>query len=306
MGMNDEKSANLIHDDGVNILLDLSGHTSHNRLPVFAWKPAPVQTTWLGYFASTGITEMDYIIADPITVPEHHRGQFIEKVWYLPDTRFCFSPPVTAEELPLSPLPAVDNGYITFGSYQNLAKINDEVLTAWGGVFQELPKAKLRLQNRFFNSESMCEQMQERLAQHGISPDRLILAKFSSRNEYLASYSEIDIILDTFPFNGGTTTCEALWMGVPTVTLAGDTMISRQGVSLLTCAGLTDWIAKDIEEYIAKAQAFTSDLDKLAKFRAGLRQQVSISPLFDGPRFARNFETAMWEMWKKFQAEKKN
>jgi len=297
--MSDEAAARQIHDDGIHILLDLSGHTAHNRLPVFASKPAPVQATWLGYFASTGMAEMDYIIADPITVPESLKDHFTEEVWYLPDTRFCFSPPVTEEELRPSPLPALSNGYITFGCYQNTVKINDAVLTAWGHIFQSLPNARLRLRDRLLYSGTIRRQLQTRLEKHGIDLKQVILEKSVPRDEYLASYTDIDIILDTFPFNGGTTTCEALWMGVPTVTLLGNTMISRQGASLLISAGLTDWIAEDVERYVAKTIEHAAGLDKLARLRAGLRRQVLASPLFDGRRFARHFEEAMWGMWKK-------
>jgi len=298
--LDDETAAQQIHNDGIHILLDLAGHTAHNRLPVFAWKPAPVQATWLGYFASTGIAEMDYIIADPITVPESHKAHFTEEVWYLPDTRFCFSPPVTAEELRPSPLPALRNGYITFGCFQNTVKINDAVLAAWGRIFQLMPNARLRLRDRLLYSGTIRRQLQNRLVKHGIDLKQVILEKNLPRDEYLASYTDIDIILDTFPFNGGTTTCEALWMGVPTVTLLGNSMISRQGASLLTYAGLTDWIAGDVERYVAMTIERASDLDKLARLRAGLRRQVLASPLFDGKRFARHFEEAMWGMWKKY------
>jgi len=299
--LDDEAAARLIHDDGIHILLDLSGHTGHNRLPVFAWQPAPVQATWLGYFASTGIAEMDYIIADPITVPESHKDHFTEEVWYLPDIRFCFSPPVIEKELRPSPLPALRNGYITFGCFQNTVKINDAVLAAWGSIFQSLPNARLRLRDRLLYSGTIRRLLQNRLEKHGIDLKQVIFEKLVPRDEYLASHADIDIILDTFPFNGGTTTCEALWMGVPTVTLLGNTMISRQGASLLTCAGLTDWIAEDIEEYVSKTIEHASGLDELVRLRAGLRRQVLTLPLFDGRLFAHNFEEAMRGMWHRYQ-----
>jgi len=297
-GVNDENAARLIHQDGVHVLLDLAGHTSNNRLPLFAWKPALVQATWLGYFASTGIAEMDFIIADPISIPESHREHFTEKVWCLPETRVCFSPPAPSEEIPVTELPALHNGFITFGCFQNLAKLNDGVLGLWGKLFELLPLARLRLQNPLSSSSPLIlEQLQVRLSQNGIAPERVIIEKAVPRMEYLAAHAGIDIILDTFPFSGLTTTCEALWMGVPTVTLAGDMMVARQGASLLTCAGLADWIAKDQEEYVAKTLAHAADLEKLALLRAGLRQQVLESSLFDGKRFARDFETALWDMW---------
>jgi len=242
---------------------------------------------------------MDYLIADRISVPEVDQEYFTEKVWYLPETRLCFSPPTAAGELPPAPPPALGNGYITFGSFQNLAKLNDAVLTAWGKIFKIVPQAKLRLQNPLLRCPSLREQLQQRLAQVGIGPERVMLENPVPRPDYLAAHAHIDIILDTFPYPGGTTTCEAMWMGVPTLTLAGDSMLGRQGASLLACAGLADWIAGDQEDYVTKAAAHATDLEELTRLRAGMREQVSTSPLFDGRRFARNFEVALWGMWKK-------
>ena len=303
VGMNDAAAANLIHTDGPHILLDLSGHTRHNRLPVFAWKPAPVQATWLGYFASTGISEMDYLVADPVSVPASQQEQFTEKVWYLPDTRMCFSIPALSEDLAPGPLPALGSGFITFGCFQHLSKINDEVLTVWSRILKALPQARLRLQTFLLDSLEIQEQLKQRLVLSGIGLQQVRFEKQVSRLDYLKAHAQIDIILDTFPFSGGTTTCEALWMGVPTVTLAGNRMLARQGASLLACAGLTGWIAESDDEYVTKAIAHATDLDNLARLRAGLRQQVLASPLFDGSRFAKNFEAALWGMWRQFQDE---
>jgi protein O-GlcNAc transferase len=302
-GVQDEAAAHLIQGDHVHILLDLSGHTKNNRLSIFAWKPAPIQATWLGYFASTGLEEMDYLIADHVCVPENNEEQFIEKVWLLPEIRFCFSPPAGVEESGSTPLPALRNGFPTFGCFQQLEKLNDAVLAAWGEIFRLLPQARLRLQNPSTGSSEVVTMLLERLARNGIEPDNVIIEKPVPRAEYLAAHAHIDILLDTFPFPGGTTTCESLWMGVPTVTLAGNTMLARQGASLLACAGLNDWIANDPGEYVAKAVAFASELEGLAKLRGDLRKQVSASPLFDAQRFARNFEAAMWGMWRRYQDE---
>jgi len=295
IGESDESDARLIHADGVHILLDLSGHTGHSRLPLFAWKPAPVQASWLGYFATTGVTEMDYLLADKVGVPEAQRGEFSETVWYLPDTRLCFTPP--AVDLPVAYLPSLKNGYLTFGCYQNLAKVGHEVLTAWGNILTALPDAKLRWQSKQFGDSAVTNQLALRLQQHGIDPARVSLHGAVSRGAYLASHAEVDLILDTFPFPGGTTTCEALWMGVPTLTLAGDTLLARQGASLLTVARLEDWITTSVADYIDKAVKLAGNLPKLAALRAGLREQVSKSPLLDAPRFARNFEEALRGMW---------
>ena len=241
------------------------------------------------------------MITDRVSVPESHQKQFLERVWYIPDTRLCFSPPEKEWELTPTSLPALKNGHVTFACFQNSVKYNNAVFAAWSRILQEVPQAKLILQNRQFNSLRIREQLREQLILSGIRPDKVSLKKSVPRTEYLAAHAHIDIILDTFPFPGGTTTCEALWMGVPTVTLAGNTMIARQGASLLACAGLTDWVANDIEDYVAKTISHATDLKKLARLRGGLRQQVLASPLFDGSRFARNFEAALWSMWDCFE-----
>src|SRR5574340_155957 len=302
VGKSDEAAANLIHADGVHVLLDLSGHTAHNRLPVFAWKPSPVQASWLGYFATTGVAEMDYLLADEVSVPEAQREQFTETIWYLPDTRLCFTAP--GVDLPVALLPALSSGTITFGCFQGLPKVGDGVLELWGKIFAALPTARLRMQCKQLEEPAQEERLVQRLERYGINSARVIVHKSASRKAYLAAHAEVDIILDTFPYPGGTTTCEALWMGVPTLTLAGDSLLARQGASLLTAAGLEEWVATSKEEYIAKAIALASDKPKLAALRAGLRQQVVASPLFDAPRFARNFEDALWGMWRTCQAER--
>ena len=293
--LSDEAAARLIHADGVHVLLDISGHTGKNRLPIFSWKPAPVQASWLGYFATTGLAEMDYLLADETGVPEANRKDFSETLWYLPDTRLCFTAP--EDGLRIASLPALQNGYLTFGCFQNLAKVGNEVLTVWGKIFASLPNAKLRWQCKQLADPTVAAQFAERLQRHGIAPARVSLHGAVSRDAYLAAHAEVDIILDTFPYPGGTTTCEALWMGVPTFTLAGDTLLARQGASLLTAAGLPDWVANSTTEYIAQAIALAGDLPKLATLRAGLRQQVRASSLFDAQRFARNLEEALWGMW---------
>ena len=293
--LGDEAAARLIHADGVHVLLDLAGHTEQNRLPIFAWKPAPVQVSWLGYFATTGVAEMDCLLADRVGVPESQRKNFTEAVWYLPDTRLCFTAPASA--VAVAPLPALQNGHLTFGCFQNLSKVGDEVLAAWGNILGALPGARLRWQSKQLGDPAVAQQQRLRLRQHGIDAARVSLHGSASREAYLAAHAEVDLVLDTFPYPGGTTTCEALWMGVPTVTLAGDTLLSRQGASLLTAAGLQDWVATNTKDYIDKAVALAGDTPGLSTLRAGLREQVSTSPLFDAQRFAKNFEQALWGMW---------
>ncbi|MDP3086806.1 MAG: tetratricopeptide repeat protein [Methylotenera sp.] len=295
VGLTDQAAAELIHDDGIDILLDLSGHTSGNRLQILAWKPAPIQVSWLGYFATTGMKCVDYFIADEVGVPAGGDANFVEKIKYLPDTRLCFTAPHVATDV--SALPALTNGYITFASFQTLAKAGDDVLALWADVMLALPDAKLRWQCKSFGDADVTVDMISRFAKLGISADRLTLLGSVSREDYFLAHHEVDVILDTFPYPGGTTTCEALWMGVPTLTLAGGSLIARQGASMLSAAGLADWIAETKAEYLSKALALCSDFNQLANLRAKLRAQVLASPLFDAKRFAKNMETALWEMW---------
>lgn len=295
--LSDEAAAQQIHRDGIHILIDLAGHTAHNRLPMFAWKPAPVQASWLGYFATTGVPTIDFLLADNVSVPESLRQQFTETIWYLPDTRFCFTPPASDTHLQPAPLPAARNGHITFGCFQNPVKLNDAVLALWARIFSALPDSRMLLLSRQMHYPAARERLRHRLNHLGISPERLIMVGHVPREDYLLAHGDVDIILDTFPYPGATTTCEALWMGVPTVTLAGDTMISRQGASLLTCAGLDDWIAVDTDDYVSRALTHAADIDRLARLRSTLRQTVLASPLFDAARFARNLEAALQGMW---------
>jgi predicted O-linked N-acetylglucosamine transferase (SPINDLY family) len=296
--LSDEAAAREIHEDGVDILIDLAGHTGSNRLPLFAWKPAPVQASWLGYWATTGVPAIDYFLADAVSVPQAHVEHFTETVWYLPDTRLCFTPPARDAQLTLTALPASVNGYLTFGCFQKNAKINDAVLAVWGRIFEALPQARLRLQNMQMDSPATRAETERRLAKVGILPHRVTIEGGMAREDYFAAHANVDIILDTFPYPGGTTTCEALWMGVPTVTLAGDTLLGRQGASMLSCAGLPDWIANDADDYLEKTLAHAADIDRLATLRRELRQQVLASPLFDAPRFARHLEDALQAMWR--------
>lgn len=299
VGLNDEAAANLIHEDGIHLLLDLSGHTAKNRLPVFAWKPAPVQATWHGYLATTGVAQMDYLLGDPHVTPPENDGHFSETVWRLPKVWCCFSPPDV--DIDVVGLPALETGSITFGCFQTMAKVGDKVLAVWSEILNAMPNARLRLQCKQMGDPKVVEQFVRRLQHQGIDPARISLCGGVSRKDYLAAHGQVDLILDTFPDNGCTTTCEALWMGVPTLTLAGNSMISRQGVSLLTAAGLADWVTASEVDYVAKAIAIGSDLPKLATLRANLRQNVLASPLFDASRFARHFEESLWGMWEKWQ-----
>jgi protein O-GlcNAc transferase len=294
--LSDEAFARRVRDDGIDILIDLSGHTAHNRLPVFARKPAPVQATWLGYFATTGVAAIDYLIADLWTLPPEQEAHFSEQIWRLPETRLCFTPP--GADVAVGPLPTLANGYVTFGCFNNLSKMNDAVVALWAQVLDAVPGSRLFLKYQQLSDASVRQSTRERFAAHGIAPDRLIFEGHVPRANYLAAYQRVDIALDPFPFPGGTTTVEALWMGVPVLTLADERFLSRQGVGLLMNAGLPEWVAIDPQDYVVRAARHAGDLHVLASLRNGLRRQVLASPIFDAPRFASHFEDALRDMWR--------
>ncbi len=302
VGKNDETAARLIHADGVHILFDLSGHTAHNRLPVFAWKPAPVQVSWLGLPATTGVAEMDYVLGDSWAIPAEFENQFSEAVWRMPESYICLTVP--SQSVDIVPPPALITGRINFGSFNNLAKMNDAVVAVWSNILQSVPKSRLLLKTKQLSDAVICKQTFQRFAARGIAPDRLLLGGIlASRDEHLAAYNKVDIALDTFPYPGVTTSAEALWMGVPVLSMQGNSFLSCTAASIANNAGLPDWVAADEADYVAKAVAYASDLERLAALRSVLREQVLASPLFDAPRFARNFEDALWGMWARYQAQ---
>jgi predicted O-linked N-acetylglucosamine transferase (SPINDLY family) len=298
----DKAAAQLIHNDGVHILIDLSGHTANNRLPIFAWKPAPIQISWLGYWATTGVPEIDYVLGDPHVTPYDEANHFTEKIWQLPEIHLCLTEPnVTLE---VKPLPALSTGTITFGCFNKLAKMTDEVVALRAQILKAVPGSKLFLKAKQLGVASGRDTVLERFSRHDITADRLILEGRSPRAEYLASYNRMDIALSPFPYGGVTTSAEGLWMGVPVLTKRGDRFLSHVGETIAHNAGLSDWIAADEDEYVAKAVAFSSDLKGLAKLRADLRGQLLSSPLFNSSRFASHFEKAVWSMWELWEEEK--
>jgi protein O-GlcNAc transferase len=296
-GLSDDAVAQMIRDHRIDILVDLGGHTGDNRLPLFARQPAALQVAWLGYFASTGVAEIDYILADRISIPETHSEFFSEKIWYLPYTRLCMTPPLTQREIFVTDPPAERNGYITFGCYQARTKINDNVLSVWSRVLAAVPDSVLRLQLQHLHIPELGEEFLQRMIQAGIDLARVSVSSGLPWEDYLDDYKNVDILLDTFPYPGGTTTAEALWMGVPTLTLMGNTMLSRQGASLLSCIGLHDWVASSEEDYVIKAVHFATDVPSLALLRAELRDRAIASPLFDTRRFANSLQACFEEMF---------
>ncbi|MBK9440860.1 MAG: tetratricopeptide repeat protein [Comamonadaceae bacterium] len=291
--LSDDAAATVIAAHQVDILIDLAGHTVEHRLPIFARRPAKIQVTWLGYFASTGLSAMDYILVDATSVPEQSTEFFSEKRWYLPNTRLCMTPPVATAETGVSPTPALKNGVVTFGSFQSLTKLSLKVLSVWARVLKKVPGAMLRLQVPQLDAANHRVELMRRLELSGIGSQSVSLISGTHWEEYLSAYQYVDILLDTFPFNGGTTTAEALWMGVPTITIRGNTMLSRQGAGMLACVGLHDWIAEDEDQFVLKASQFARDVDGLQRLRAGLRTKALASPLFDTRLFAENLQDAL-------------
>lgn len=297
VNLTDDSAARKILDDGIDILVDLSGHTALNRLPIFARKPAPVQVSWLGYWATTGLQAMDYILADTLSIPADEAGRFVETPYYLPDTRLCFTPPFDAPVV--AELPALQNNYVTFGSFNNLSKINESVVLLWGRILNSVPNSRLYLKTSQFDNAAVRRTFLDSFARFGITQDRLILEGKSSREEYLRAYHRVDIALDPFPFTGATTSVEGLWMGVPFITRKGDSMLSRQGECLLNAVALPDWVARNDDDYLRCAVEKASDLAQLAALRQRLRAQLLASPICDAARFARNLEQAFRDMWQR-------
>jgi protein O-GlcNAc transferase len=296
LGWNAEKLAAQIQDDRIDILFDLAGHTARNRMLVFARKPAPIQITWIGYEGTTGLSAIDYIVTDRLVVPEGAEPHYREKVLRLPDCYLCYDPPEEARSV--SPPPALRNGYVTFGSCNNLAKLNEEVIATWAEILRRLPDAKLLLKYRGLEDENVRARFLGLFAAAGIPVERLEIEGWSPLSELMARHDRIDIALDPFPFAGGVTTCNALWMGVPVVTWPGETFASRHSLSYLSSVGLTETIAGSREEYVEIAARLAADLPQLAEIRAGLRPRMAASPLCDGKRFAANLLSTLQGVWR--------
>ncbi|MBF0471711.1 MAG: hypothetical protein HQL48_10105, partial [Gammaproteobacteria bacterium] len=289
--------AELIRKHEIDILIDLHGHTAGQRLGVMALKPAPIQVTWHGFLGTTGLSAIDYVLADPLSVPEGAEGEFVEKVWRIPHY-YCFSEPSVA--LPISPLPAEMSGFITFGSLNKIDKLNDRVLALWLRLLQRLPNSRLLLRGKGLTVPDYRQQFLRRLLLLGFDLERVTLEAEAPRQQFLTTYQRIDIALDPFPYSGATTTVEALWAGVPVLALKGDRMVWRMGESLLHCVGLSDWLAEDEEGFIHIAVAKASDLNALVELRRNQRQRVLSSPLFDAKTYANEVDQALRGMWRRY------
>ena len=282
----------LIRSDGIDVLIDLSGHTAGSRLTAFAYRPAPVMVSWLGYFATTGLPYLDAVLLDDWHAPPGTESQFTEPIIRLPSGRFCYQP-VPWAPVTVAPSPCIRNGYITFGCFNNTAKLNDGVLNVWARVLQAVPNARLSLKWRTFNDEALRQRVTQKFQSLGIDPMRIALRGPSFHADLLNEYAEIDIALDPFPFTGGLTSCEALWMGVPVVTWPQSRVVSRQTYALLNQLGLAELAANDQDDYVRIAAQLASDTQRLVELRKRLRDQMRTSPLMDVAGLTRELENTL-------------
>ena len=297
-GLDDDSLAARIRDDRIDILFDLSGHTIDNRLLVFARRPAPIQITWIGYVGTTGLAAMDYLIADRFHVPPGSEQYYRERVLRMPDGYVCYDPPAEAPEV--GPQPALERGHVTFGCFNNLAKITPEVLAVWAQIVGQVPGSRLLLVSPALDGATARQRTEAEFVAAGGDSDRLELRGTMPWRLLLAAYNTIDLALDPFPYSGGLTTCEALWMGVPVVTCPGETFAGRHSLSHLANIGLTETVAGDTCEYVALAVRLAGDLPRLAALRAGLRERMARSPLCDGARFAGHLSQQLRDVWRQW------
>lgn len=298
----DSRAAQLIGDDQIDILVDLAGHTAFNRLSLFSHQPAAVQVSFLGYVATTGMKSIAYRLTDDFGDPHGLTEAFYtEQLIRLPGSVICYQAPKTTPNV--TPLPALERGFVTFGCFNNLAKINDPLLEVWSRILQNVPNSRLLIKAKPVDDTEIRGQLLARFKKHGIGGERLDIRGWVTGN-HLLSYHEVDLGLDPFPFNGGATSFESLWMGVPFISLTGHNFVSRMGVRHLSCVGLADFIADDVENYISLAIEKAQKMQNLSSLRRELRARLLSSPLMDGPNFVGNLERAYRSMWEKWCAQK--
>lgn len=291
--LNDRQLAARIEADGIDILLDLAGHTSQNRMALMSQRAAPVQATFLGYPGSTGVPNIDWILADATVAPEGADHLFSERVYRLPHTVFCFSPEV---DYPYPSRQASDRP-LTFGSFNNTPKLTPHTVALWSRVLQSVPGSRLVLKAPSFKDAGAIEIFKRRFSNEGITADRLDFRGPVGLSDMMAEYADIDIALDPVPYNGGTTSLQAMWMGVPVLTLAGHSFVSRMGASFMSAAGMSEWIATSDDDYVAIAVRMAADRERLASIQHGLRQQLLQCPAWDIDRYSADFQAALRHMW---------
>jgi tetratricopeptide (TPR) repeat protein len=295
----DKDLAELARSKGVDILIDLGGYGDGGRMTACGSRLAPVQVKWVGMQShSSGLAEMDWFVTDRWETPDGFERFYSERLMRLPDGYVCYTPPPNAPDV--VPLPALRNGFVTFGCYNNLAKITPKVIATWATVLRRVPASRMVLKTHQLGDPATAASFLDQFARHGIDPGRIETRGSSPHRAFMEQYGDVDIVLDPFPYSGGLTTCEALWMGVPTVTLPGEIFASRHSASHMSNAGLGDWLSGSVEEYIELAVARAADLPALAALRAELRERVRQSPLCDAPRFGQSLGAALraaWQDW---------
>ncbi|HEV2444528.1 MAG TPA: hypothetical protein VGS58_01345, partial [Candidatus Sulfopaludibacter sp.] len=293
-----EQLAAQVRQDQIDILVDLAGHTMGAALLAFAQKPAPVQVSWLGALATTGMPAIDYFLGDSSMPCPGTEQLFAEKIYRLPLTQSCYRPFRT--DLPVAPAPSRQRGYITFGCFNNPQKINREVVKLWSAILHLTPQSRLLLKFRGMETAALQNRYRGWFQEDGIEAARLLFAGQSPAETYLADFASIDIALDPFPYNGGSTTLDALWMGVPVVTLAGRLAVQRDGASILSAAGLAGFVAQTPEQYIKIALFLAAVVGLKPDLRSELRHTLAASPLMDEAGLVRDVENAyrgMWRAW---------
>ncbi len=296
----DDALADLVRDDAIDILIDLSGHSAGNRLPCFARKPAPIQITWMGFPGTTGLSAMDYYLTDMQCLPPgEYVDQFVETIEYLPASA-AFSPGMDTP--PVNPLPALRNGYMTFGSFNRPNKINRWVVALWANIMRQLPSSRMLIGAMPADDDEFWSRLVSWFEDAGIEASRLTGYPNAGMDAYLRLHHEVDVCLDTFPYNGGTTTLYALWMGVPTLTIAGSTAAGRSGAAILAHVGLHDFVAHDQIEFVGNTMKWATRLDDLLLLRQELRHRLLSSPIGQPSVVAQGFEDKMLEVWKRWCA----
>ncbi len=300
--MSNHDLADRIRGNRIDILVDLTGHTGNNRLLTFTRKPAPVQVTYLGYPNTTGMPSINYRLTDAwVDPPGMTDSYYTEVLVRLPHGFLCYQAPSGSPDV--GPPPCMERHQITFGSFNNLAKISPETITLWASILRAVPDSRLIVKNLSLQDETTRKQLHDKFLKYGVLTEQLeLLPPEYQLSSHLAKYQQVDIALDTFPYNGTTTTCEAMWMGVPVITLAGNMHAGRVGISILSQLGLDECIAQTTDEYVAIAGKLAADKERLAELRGSLREKMSKSTLCDGAGFAQAIECAYREMWEKWCA----
>ena len=295
--LSDSDLAAQIKRDEIDVLIDLSGHTRGSRLTAFALRPAPVQVSWLGYFATTGLSSIDAVLLDAGHVTQDTSNYFVEQIYQINPCRFLYEPVSWAKEYPISILPAMKNGFITFGSFNSASKLNDTVIDVWSTILNSVQNSKLVLKWRTFIDPLTVQFFKDKFIRNGVNPNNVEFQSASFHSDLFREYDKIDIALDPFPFTGGLTSCEALWMGLPIVTLPQSRVVSRQTNAILRAIGLTETIADSQHDYIHKAIDLASDYSRLNSIRQNLRPMMLSSPLMNVDSFTRDLEDILVDIY---------